>query len=141
MAENKTVPTELSVQDYLEAIEHPQRKADCIAICDLMKKLTGRKPRMWGKTIVGFGSYHYKYESGREGNMLATGFSNRKQAITLYIMGGFKRHEELLSKIGPYKNGKSCFYIKRLSDMDIDMLSALILESLKAVEKKYTITD
>lgn len=141
MAENKTVPTELSVQDYLDAIDHPQRKADCIAICNLMKKLTGREPRMWGKTIVGFGNYHYKYESGREGNMLATGFSNRKQAITLYIMGGFKKHDELLSKIGPHKTGKSCFYIKRLSDMDIDMLSALILESLKAVETKYTITD
>lgn len=141
MAENKTVPTELSVEDYLNAIEHPQRKADCIAIHDLMKKLTGKKPRMWGKTMVGFGTYHYKYESGREGNMLAVGFSNRKQAITLYIMGGFTKHAELLSKIGPYKNGKSCFYIKKLSDMDIDVLSTLILESLKAVETKYTIID
>lgn len=141
MAGNKTVANDLSVQEYLDAIDHPQRKADCQTIHDLMKKITGKEPRMWGKTIVGFGTYHYKYDSGREGDMLTTGFSNRKQAITMYIMGGFDKHEELLSKIGPHKTGKSCFYIKRLSDMDIDMLSALILESLKAVESKYTISD
>ncbi len=139
MAENKTVPTELSVDEYINAIEHPQRKEDCKAILELMKEISGREPVMWGHSIVGFGKYHYKYESGREGNMLATGFSNRKQAITLYIMGGFKRYKELLEKIGKFKTGKSCFYIKRLSDIDIDVLSALISESLKAVEEKYTI--
>lgn len=141
MAENKTIPTELSVQDYLEAIEHPQRKEDCIAINDLMERITGKKAKMWGKTIVGFGTYHYTYESGREGDFFKVGFSNRKQSITLYIMGGFKKHDELLSKVGPHKTGKSCFYIKRLSEMDIDILSALILESIKAVESKYTILD
>lgn len=141
MSKNKTVPTELSVVDYLNMIDHPQRKKDCWMIHDLMKKITGKEPKMWGKSIVGFGSYHYKYESGRKGDMLATGFSNRKQAITMYIMGGFKNHDELLKKIGPHKTGKSCFYIKRLSDMDIDVFSVLISESIKAVEKKYTITD
>lgn len=141
MSENKTKPTELSVSDYLDAIDNPQRKEDCWVIHDLMKKITGKTPRMWGTSIVGFGSYHYKYESGREGDMLATGFSNRKQAITMYIMGGFKKHNELLKKIGPHKTGKSCFYIKKVSDIDIDVLSVLISESVKAVEKKYTISD
>ncbi len=141
MSQNKTVPNKLNVQDYLNAIENPKRKEDCCAIHDLMKTITGKEPRMWGSSMVGFGSYHYKYESGREGDMFVTGFSNRKQAITLYIMGGFKRHEELLSKVGPHKTGKSCFYIKQLSNMDIDVLSILISESIKAVEKKYTITD
>ena len=141
MSQNKTVPNELSVSDYLNAIENPQRKQDCWAIHDLMKKVSGKEPKMWGASMVGFGTYHYKYESGREGIMLTTGFSNRKQAITLYIMDGFKRHKELLEKIGPHKTGKSCFYIKRLSDIDINMLSLVISESLKAVEKKYTIVD
>ncbi|MEQ9310772.1 MAG: DUF1801 domain-containing protein [Balneolaceae bacterium] len=141
MSENKTKPTELSVSDYLDAINNPQRKEDCWVIHDLMKKITGKTPRMWGTSIVGFGSYHYKYDSGREGDMPATGFSNRKQAITMYIMGGFKKHDELLKKIGPHKTGKSCFYIKKMSDIDIDVLSVLILESVKAVEKIYTISD
>ncbi len=141
MSGNKTVPTELSVSEYLNSIEHPQRKQDCWDIHDLMKKITGKESKMWGHSIVGFGTYHYKYESGREGIMLTTGFSNRKQAITLYIMDGFKRHKELLEKIGPHKRGKSCFYIKKLSDIDIEVLSFVISESLKAVEKKYTIID
>lgn len=141
MAENKTVPTSLSVKDYLDAIDHPQRKEDCWAIHDLMKKITGKEPKMWGTTIVGFGTYHYKYESGREGIMLTTGFSNRKQAITLYLSSGFERYTELLDKIGTYKASKACFYIKRLSDIDIDVLSLLISASLKAIEKKYTIIN
>ncbi len=141
MSQNKTVPTGLSVSEYLNAIENPKRREDCWAIHDLMKQITGKKALMWGSSIVGFGTYKYKYESGREGIMITTGFSNRKQAITLYIMDGFKKHKELLEKIGPHKTGKSCFYIKRLSDIDIDVLSLVISESLKAVEKKHTIID
>ncbi|MBO6523703.1 MAG: DUF1801 domain-containing protein [Balneolaceae bacterium] len=141
MSQNKTVPTGLSVSEYINAIEHPQRREDCWAVHDLMKKITSKEALMWGSSIVGFGTYKYKYESGREGIMITTGFSNRKQAITLYIMDAFKRHKELLEKIGPHKRGKSCFYIKRLSDIDIDILSLIISESLKAVEKKHTIID
>ncbi len=118
-ANNKTVPTELSVEEYLNNIEDAQRKEDCRKIHDMMKEITGRKPKMWGKTIVGFGTYHYKYESGREGDMLMTGFSNRKQSITLYILGGLKKRAEQLERLGPHKTGKSCLYIKRLSDIDI----------------------
>ncbi|MFV1883739.1 MAG: DUF1801 domain-containing protein [Balneola sp.] len=141
MSQNKTLPTELSVSDYLNSIEDARRKEDCWYIHDLMKKITGKEAKMWGTSMIGFGSYHYKYESGREGIMLSTGFSNRKNAITMYIMDGFKKHEELLKKIGTHKTGKSCFYIKQLSDIDIDILSLVISESLKAVEKKYTIVD
>lgn len=106
-----------------------------------MKKVTGKEAQMWGSSIVGFGTYKYKYESGREGIMITTGFSNRQKAITLYIMDGFKKHKDLLEEIGPHKRGKSCFYIKKLSDIDIDILSLVISESLKAVEKKHTIID
>ncbi len=138
---NKTVPTDLSVEEYLNAIDNPQRKEDCRKIHDLMKEITGREPKMWGKTMVGFGTYHYKYESGREGDMLMTGFSNRKQAITLYILGGLKNRAELLDKLGPYKTGKSCLYIKRLSDIDINVLTDMIREDFKHVEQKYEIID
>jgi hypothetical protein len=141
MAENKTVPTGLSVDDYINAISHPQRKEDCIAILELLKKLTGKEPKMWGTSIVGFGTYHYKYESGREGDMLCTGFSNRQQAITIYMADGGARQQELLDKVGKHKRSKACFYIKRLSDIDIDVLSTLILESLKVVEEQYTIVE
>lgn len=141
MAQNKTVPTSLSVENYLAAIEHAERRKDCIAITELMKDITGKEPKMWGTSIVGFGTYHYTYESGREGTMLTTGFSNRKHAITLYIMDGFRRHAKHLEQIGPHKKGKSCFYIKRLSDINIDILALMIKESLKAVESKHTIID
>ena len=141
MAENKTVPTGLSVDDYINAIEHPQRKEDCLALLELMKTLTGKEPKMWGTSMVGFGTYHYKYESGREGEMLCTGFSNRTQAITIYMAQGYEREKELLETVGKHKRSKGCFYIKRLSDVDIDVLSTLILESLKVVEKHYTIIE
>ena len=141
MAENKTVPTGLSVDDYINAIEHPQRKEDCLALLELMKTLTGKEPKMWGTTMVGFGTYHYKYESGCEGEMLCTGFSNRTQAITIYMAQGSEREMELLETVGKHKRSKGCFYIKRLSDVDIDVLSTLILESLKVVEKHYTIIE
>jgi len=140
-ANNKTVPTDLSVKDYLNAIEDPQRKQDCIVIQDIMKEITGLEPKMWGTSIVGYGSYHYKYESGREGDMLITGFSNRKQAITLYVMSGFKKHDELLSKLGPFKSGKSCLYIKRLSDINLEILKEIIHLDFAHMKKKYKTAD
>ncbi|XWN37667.1 MAG: DUF1801 domain-containing protein [Balneola sp.] len=140
-ANNKTVPTELSVLDYLEAIENPQRKEDCIRIHDMMKEITGKEPKMWGTSIVGFGTYHYKYESGREGNMLMTGFSNRKQSITLYILGGLKKRTEQLEKLGPHKTGKSCLYIKKLADIDINVLKKMIEEDFDHVHKKYEVIE
>lgn len=137
MAQNKTAPTGASVGDYIERIDDPQRKKDCISILDLMKKITGEEPKMWGPSIVGFGSYHYKYESGREGDMILTGFSNRKQNITIYIMSGFKKYDDLLAKVGKFKTGKSCFYIKRLSDIDVEILKKMIKLSVEEVNNRY----
>ena len=137
MAQNKTVPTGASVAHYIHQIDNPQRKEDCITILELMKEATGEEPKMWGSSIVGFGSYHYKYESGREGDMILTGFSNRKQNITIYIMSGFKKYDDLLVKVGKFKTGKSCFYIKRLSDIDIEILKKMIKLSVEEVNNRY----
>ena len=140
-ANNKTVPTDLSVEDYLNAIENPQRKEDCKRINEIIKKITNFEPVMWGTSIIGYGSCHYKYESGREGDMPMTGFSNRKQSITLYIISNFKKHEELLSKLGPYKNGKSCLYIKRLSDINVEILEEMIKLDFEYLKEKYGATS
>ncbi len=137
MAENKTKPINLKAQDYLENIDNDLRKADCLALNTLMKEITGKQPVMWGTSIVGYGSYHFKYESGREGDMPLIGFSNRKQNITIYIMAGFSRYEELLDKIGKFKIGKSCFYIKQLSDIDVEVLKEMIISSIEVIKNKY----
>lgn len=137
MAELKTKKNDQSVAEYLNAIEDPQRKSDCTKIHDLMAEITGKNGHMWGDSIVGFGSYHYKYESGREGDWFITGYSNRKQQISLYIMAGFDRYETLLGKLGKYKTGKSCLYIKKLSDVDISILEDLIRSSVEYMNNKY----
>ena len=137
MVQNKTIPTGASVTDYIDQIDNPQKKEDCITILELMKETTGEEPKMWGSSIVGFGSYHYKYDSGREGDMILTGFSNRKQNITIYIMSGFKKYDDLLAKVGKFKAGKSCFYIKQLSDIDIEILKKMIKLSVEEVNNRY----
>lgn len=103
----------------------------------LMGEITGEKPKMWGTAIVGFGNYHYKYASGREGDFLITGFSPRKQALTLYIMAGFSSYDSLMKKLGKYKTGKSCLYIKKLEDIDMKVLKQLISRSVKYMHKTY----
>jgi uncharacterized protein DUF1801 len=138
MSENKTKPTAQSVKDFLNALPDEKKRADCFAIVDLMKEVTGIEPRMWGTSIVGFSSYHYKYESGREGDMPITGFSPRKQNLTLYLMGGFDQHEDLLKKLGKHSLGKGCLYIKRLSDIDQSALKKLVQASVKYMQKKET---
>lgn len=137
MAEPKTKKNKASVQDYLNAIEDAQRKADCKLVDKMMEEITGNKAVMWGTSIVGYGTYHYVYSSGQEGDWMATGFSSRKQALTLYIMAGFKRYDELMSKLGKYKTGSSCLYIKKLEDLDLDVLKTLIKESYSFIRKKY----
>lgn len=133
MAELKTKKNEASVQDYIDGIDDENRRADCMAVMDVMRKVTGAEPAMWGDSIVGFGSYHYKYASGREGDWFETGFSSRKESLTLYIMSGFSRYEELMAKLGKYKTGKSCLYLKKLDDVDRDVLEELIRESVTYV--------
>ncbi|ALM06846.1 hypothetical protein SB49_02780 [Sediminicola sp. YIK13] len=137
MSENKTIPTNASVTEFLNTVDNETRRKDCFVILEKMKEITGKPAVMWGNSIVGFGSYHYKYDSGREGDMLITGFSPRKQNLTLYILDGFDGHQELLKKLGPHKTGKSCLYIKKLSDIDMDILSELISTSFAHFDKKY----
>jgi len=133
MAELKTKPTEASVKEFLNQIPDKERRDDCFAIAKMMEEATGAKPKMWGPSIVGFGSFHYKYDSGREGDWLLIGFSPRKNDLTLYLMMGFEQHAELMQQLGKYKTGKSCLYIKRLSDVHVPTLKKLIKASLKSL--------
>lgn len=131
MAELKTKPTTTNPLDFLNAIEDAQTRVDCLSILQMMQDATGTEPVMWGPGIVGFGQYHYKSKSGREGDWFLTGFSPRKQNLSLYIMSGFDRHAELIDKLGKYKTGVGCLYIKRLADVDREVLRELIRESVK----------
>ena len=137
MAEAKTQPTNQSVKEFLNQIQEPERRADCFEIVKIMEKITGEKPTMWGPSIVGFGSYRYKYASGREGDWPEMGFSPRKKDLTLYIMMGFEKHADLMEKLGKHSTSKSCLYIKRLSDVHIPTLKKLIKIGLKDL-KEYT---
>ncbi|MCB0642853.1 MAG: DUF1801 domain-containing protein [Phaeodactylibacter sp.] len=137
MATLKTTPNDGDVRAYLDSIDNDQRKADCEAIYTLMVEVTGSPGKMWGSSIVGFGRYHYVYESGREGDWFLTGFSNRKQSLTLYIMSGFTRFEELMEKLGKYKTGKGCLYVKKLADVNIEVLKTLVEESVAYLAEKY----
>ncbi|MCW9708690.1 DUF1801 domain-containing protein [Fodinibius salsisoli] len=137
MAALKTQPNDESVKQFLDAVENKQKREDSFQILEWMRHITGEEPQMWGDSIVGFGSYHYQYESGREGDWFLTGFSPRKQKFSLYIMSGFSRYEKLLDQLGKHKTGKSCLYIKRLSDIDSSVLQALIQESVDYMRSKY----
>jgi hypothetical protein len=137
MADQKTKPTAQPVEDFLNNLADEKVRDDCFQISRLMKKATGAAPKMWGTGIVGFGSYHYKYESGHEGDSCLTGFSPRKQNITLYVMPGFTAHPGLLQKLGKHKAGKGCLYIKTLQDLDMKVLEQLIDISVSALKKKY----
>ena len=131
MAELKTKKNEASVEGFLNSITDEQRRADCFAVAELMKKVTKAAPKMWGTSIVGFGEYHYKYASGHEGDSCLVGFASRKEALVLYLMmGRDETFNELLSQLGKYKSGKGCLYIKKLADVDLKVLQALIKCSL-----------
>jgi Domain of unknown function (DU1801) len=135
MAELKTKRNEASVDDFLDAIKDEQVREDCRTIADIMQKATKAKPQMWGTSIVGFGSYHYKYASGREGDWMLTAFSPRKQNITLYVYGGFEGYDELMARLGKHSCGKACIYIKRLSDVHLPTLKKLINASVNHMAK------
>ncbi len=138
MAKNKTIPNEQSVEQFLNAIADEQKRKDSFIVLELMKQVTGMEPKMWGSSIVGFGSYHYKYESGREGDSILAGFSPRKQNLTLYNMGSFEQYDDLLKQLGKHTVGGGCLYIKRLDDIDLSTLKLLIEESVKYVKHKHT---
>jgi len=135
VAELKTKQNDASVKEFLGKIADEQKRRDAFTILELMQQITGEKPKMWGPSIVGFGSYHYKYDSGHEGDMCVAGFSPRKEALTLYINSAFEKREPLLKKLGKHKIGKSCLYIKRLEDVSLPVLKELIAESFKVVRK------
>ena len=136
MAENKTKPNDASVEAFLNQLDHDQKRADAFTLLKMMEEITGEKPIMWGPSIIGFGDYHYRYESGREGDMFLIGFSPRKQNMTVYFMDGFKRYEELMEKLGKYKTGKSCLYIKKLADVDITVLKEMMQLSVAHVKTR-----
>jgi len=139
MAELKTKVNSASVKDFLNSIENEQTRKDCFEISKMMEGITNAKPKMWGASIVGFGSYHYIGKSGREGDWMLTGFSPRKQNLTLYLMGGFDSEKDLLQKLGKYKTSVGCLYIKKLEDVDKKVLKELVTASvnkLKSQDKK-----
>ena len=137
MAKMKTTPTDASVDAYIEAVEDAQKREDCRAVAAMMAEATGAPARMWGSSIVGFGSYHYRYESGREGDFMETGFAARKRALTLYVMAGFSEYGDLLAKLGKHKTGKSCLYVKRLADVDQDVLREMVERSVAWIRARY----
>ncbi len=135
MSELKTQKNEASVEGFLNSVENEKRREDSFVVLDLMKEVTGEKPVMWGTSIVGFGSYHYKYASGREGDWFVVGFSPRKQSMTLYIVDGFGNYDLLVRDLGKYKTGKSCLYINKLEDVDQKVLRELVKQSVESVSQ------
>jgi len=137
MTELKTKETEASVEAFLASVENDRRREDARAVTALMQNVTGLKPKMWGPSIIGFGQYHYKYDSGHEGDMCMIGLSPRKQNLVLYIMPGFKGQETMLKRLGKHKTGKSCLYLNKLADVDEDVLDAMIREAFDFMRQRY----
>ena len=137
MAEAKTKPTKAGVEAFVKKVPDAQMRDDCRTLIDLMRKATKAEPVMWGPGIIGFGTYRYKYASGREGDWPIIGLSPRKQNLTLYIMPGFDDFTDLLAKLGPHKTGKSCLYIKRLADIDRPTLTKIVTKSIARMKKTH----
>lgn len=137
MAILKTQPNDQKVVAFLNSIENEARRSDCLTLLPLFEQWTKEKPQMWGPAIVGFGSYHYRYDSGREGDWFLTGFSPRKQNLTLYIMAGFSQYDTIMQTLGNYKTGSSCLYVKRLSDIDLHQLRQLVEGSVAYMKTRY----
>ena len=137
MAENKTKATDASVEDYLASRASEEQRADCKALMSIFKRITRQQPKMWGPSIVGYGSYRYNYESGRTGEMCLAGFAIRGRDLVVYIMGEEKKQRALLSRLGKHKMGKSCLYFRRLSDLDADVLEKLIVNSITETKRRY----
>lgn len=139
MAQNKTQPTTVDVDAFLSAVEPERRREDGQALNTLFKRVTGWAPVMWGPSMIGYGSYHYRYDSGREGESLATGFSPRKSNLSIYIMPGYADYSAILDRLGKHKTGKSCLYVNRLSDVDLDVLAELIQAGLDDLGRRWPV--
>ncbi|WP_425392529.1 DUF1801 domain-containing protein [Ekhidna sp.] len=137
MSELKTQPSNQSVEAFIDSVEPEWKRNDARELLRLMKRITEMEPVMWGNSLIGFGKYHYKYKSGREGDWFLAGFSPRKQNMSVYIMGGFENQEDLLEKLGKYKKSVGCLYFKKLDDIDLDILEKMILRSIETVNKRY----
>jgi hypothetical protein len=137
MAENKTRATRSSVAAYIAAIEDEERRRDCKLLVKLMTGITGEPATMWGSSIVGFGSYHYRYESGREGDICIAGFSSRKPNISIYLIAEGAAQDKLLAKLGKHKMAKACLYVRRMADIDAEVLRQLIVGSIATIRKRY----
>ena|SRR5690349_571935 len=137
-AEVKTKMNDADVTDFINSVTDEQKRNDCFEMLKMMKQVTKEEPKMWGPSIVGFGSYHYKGKSGREGEWMLTGFSPRKQNLTLYLMGGFDTHADLLSKLGKFTTGAGCLYLKKLEDVDKKVLKELVQASVKRMKQLNT---
>jgi hypothetical protein len=137
MAELKTQPTDASVEAFLAAVADPARRDDCRTLLELMTRATGEPARMWGASMVGFGAYHYRYASGRQGNWFLAGFSPRRNDLTVYVMAGFERYQELMDRLGKHETGKSCLYLKRLCDVDLAVLEELVAASAAQVASAH----
>jgi hypothetical protein len=139
MAENKTKPTVQSVTDFIATVENPKRRADADVLDAMFRRVTGWQPRMWGPSLIGYGEYHYTYESGRTGDMLATGFSPRKANLVLYIMPGYAEFGHILDRMGKYKLGKSCLYINKLADVDMAVVEEIVRAGLDDLATRWPV--
>ncbi len=137
MSTLKTQRTDASVEDYLAGVTSDRRRRDATTVLEMMRRLTGEEPKMWGSSLVGFGSYRYRYKSGKEGEWFLTGLSPRKQALTIYIMPGFSEFDRLMQRLGKFTTGRSCLYIKKLEDIDTGVLETLIERSVAMMKARY----
>ncbi len=137
MAENKTQPTQVDPADFIAHVEHPTRRADAERLLDLMTRITGYQAKMWGPSIVGFGTYRYRYESGREGEFLITGFSPRKANLTVYVLPGYEDLSEELGRLGKHRTGRSCLYINKLDDVDLNVLEEIVTKGVAHMRANY----
>ena len=136
MAENKTQKTGASADGFLAAVQHPRRREDSRVLLQMMREVTGLEPEMWGPSIIGFGDHHYRYESGREGDIFLVGFSPRKQSLSLYLSAGFAEYDALLAALGKHRKGASCLYVNKLADIDLDVLRELVARSFAHVNSR-----
>ena len=137
MADVKTKETDASVEAYLNQVDDENKREESFQILELMREVTGEEPKMWGDSMVGFGSYHYRYESGREGDMFLAGFAPRKRNFSLYIMAGFEEYDDLLQRLGKHKTGKSCLYVNKLADVDLQVLRELVRASVEHMRETH----
>lgn len=140
MSENKTKPTAISPAEFIASVEPQRRREEGLILLDLFEKTTGWKARMWGPSIIGFGEYHYKYDSGREGDFMATGFSPRKAKLSIYILPGYADYGPVLNRLGKHALGKSCLYLNKLDDIDLDVLAELITAGIADLSRKYPVS-